>query len=218
MWYTHCCLVAELCPTLFSTPWTVAHQTPSFVGFPRQEYQSGLPFPSPRDLPDPGIGPSSPVLAGKFFTTEPPGKPIILYYDPERNKTFTNFKNTTAPRIVIKVQSPIPEGAREKHRTMLKFTTSILPCLPGILTPLLSQVIASSLSSNSSNFLPSFHYLLMTLHFTSLRRQKFSEVMRTSTNLPIYLYLVLPPPLSLLSLVLILCEDSSSLSFIPSSS
>ena len=45
------------------------------VGFPRQEYWSGLPFPSLGDLPDPGIGPTSPELAGGFFTTAPPGKP-----------------------------------------------------------------------------------------------------------------------------------------------
>ena len=47
---------------------------PLSMGFPRQEYWSGLPFPSPGDLPDPGIDPVSPALAGGFFTTEPPGK------------------------------------------------------------------------------------------------------------------------------------------------
>ena len=46
------------------------------MGFSRQEYWSGLPFPSPGDLPDPGIEPMSPALAGGFFTTEPLGKPI----------------------------------------------------------------------------------------------------------------------------------------------
>ena len=56
----------------FATTWTVAHQAPVFIGFPRQEYCSGLPFPSPGDLPDPGIEPGSPALAGGFFTTEPP--------------------------------------------------------------------------------------------------------------------------------------------------
>ena len=45
------------------------------MGFPRQEYWSGVPFPSPGDLSDPGIGPVSLALAGKFFVTEPPGKP-----------------------------------------------------------------------------------------------------------------------------------------------
>ena len=45
------------------------------MGFPRKEYWSGLPFPSPGDPPDPGIKPQSHALAGRFFTTEPPGKP-----------------------------------------------------------------------------------------------------------------------------------------------
>ena len=53
---------------IFATPWTVAHQAPLFMGFPRQEYWSGLPFPSAGDLPNPGIEPESPALAGRFFT------------------------------------------------------------------------------------------------------------------------------------------------------
>jgi len=48
------------------------------MGFPRQEYWSGLPFPTLRDHPDPGIKPESPALAGRFFTTVPPGKPFLL--------------------------------------------------------------------------------------------------------------------------------------------
>ena len=59
----------------FRTPWTIAHKAPLSMGFPRQEYWGGLPFPSPGDLPDPGIKPASPIFAGGFFTTEPPGKP-----------------------------------------------------------------------------------------------------------------------------------------------
>ena len=47
------------------------------MGFPRQEYWGGLSFPSPGDLPDPGIQPESPALAGGFFTAEPPGKPSV---------------------------------------------------------------------------------------------------------------------------------------------
>ena len=48
------------------------------MGFPRQECWSGLPFPSPGNLPNPGIDPASPVLADRFFTTEPPGKPMVV--------------------------------------------------------------------------------------------------------------------------------------------
>ena len=60
--------------------WTVAHQAPLSVGFPRQEYWSGLPFPSPGDLPDPRIEPESPVLpalAGRIFTTGSPGRASV---------------------------------------------------------------------------------------------------------------------------------------------
>jgi len=52
---------------------------PLFMKFSRQEYRTGLPFPSPGDLPDPGIKPASPSLAEGFFTTEPQGSPIICY-------------------------------------------------------------------------------------------------------------------------------------------
>ena len=61
---------------LFATPWTVACQAPPSMGFSRQEYWSGLPFPSPGDLPDPGIEPGSPALESVALTSEPPGNPI----------------------------------------------------------------------------------------------------------------------------------------------
>ena len=69
-----CYLVAKSCPTLV-TPWTVALQAPLSVGFQRKEYWRGLSFPSPKYLPDSGIEGASPALAGRFLTTEPPGKP-----------------------------------------------------------------------------------------------------------------------------------------------
>ena len=61
------------------TLWTVACQAPLSIGFPRQEYWSGLPFPSLGDLPDPGtehVSLESSALAGSFFTIEPPEKPL----------------------------------------------------------------------------------------------------------------------------------------------
>ena len=63
-------------------PWTVAGQVPLSIGFSRQEYWCGLPIPSPGDLPDPGTEPGSPgfpALAGGFFTSAPPGKPMCNY-------------------------------------------------------------------------------------------------------------------------------------------
>ena len=83
-------------------PGFVAHQVPLSMGFPRQEYWSGLQFSSPGDLPRPGIEPASPALAGRFFTTKPPGKPrgilptaktiafihSLIYYKPAMGHTL----------------------------------------------------------------------------------------------------------------------------------
>ena len=63
---------------LFVIPWTVAYKVPLSMGFSRQEYWSGLPFPAPGDLPDPGIETASPALSGRFFTNEPPGKLVVV--------------------------------------------------------------------------------------------------------------------------------------------
>ena len=60
---------------LFATPWTVAYQAPQSMEFSRQEYWSGLSFPSPGDLPNPGIKPRSPALQADALLSEPPGKP-----------------------------------------------------------------------------------------------------------------------------------------------
>ena len=68
------------CIQLFGTPWSVAHLSPSFMGFLSQEYWSGLLFPPPGNLPHPGIKHMSPeafALADRFFTTEPPGEPCV---------------------------------------------------------------------------------------------------------------------------------------------
>ena len=70
------CLVAQSCPSLCNPMDCIVHQPPLSMGFSRQEYWSGSPFPSPGDLPNPGIKPRSPALVGEFFTIEPPGKPV----------------------------------------------------------------------------------------------------------------------------------------------
>ena len=61
--------------SVFVTPWTVTHQAPLYMGFSRQEYWSGLPFPLVGDLPDPGTEPRSPALQVDSLPSEPPGKP-----------------------------------------------------------------------------------------------------------------------------------------------
>ena len=64
---------------VFAILWTVAHQAPPSMGLSRQEYWSGLPFPSPGDLPNPGIEPRSPALQTDALTSEPPGKLFFNY-------------------------------------------------------------------------------------------------------------------------------------------
>ena len=71
-----CAQLPQSCLTLCD-PWTVAHQAPLSISAPRQEYWNGLPFSSPGDLPNPEIELVSPALAGRLFTTEPPGKPTV---------------------------------------------------------------------------------------------------------------------------------------------
>ena len=87
---------------LFATPWTVAYKAPPSMGFSRQEYWSGLPFPSPGDLPDPGIELESPALQAHALPSEPPGKPpvktgqwatlfvlmILIFLYPQIHKSF----------------------------------------------------------------------------------------------------------------------------------
>ena len=82
----------------FAIPWTVAFQTPLCVGYPRQECWSGLPFPSPRDLPDPGIRPRSPVFAGGLFISEPPGEAWIRDTLSEKSK----MQSSTYTMVEIK--------------------------------------------------------------------------------------------------------------------
>ena len=78
---------------LFMTPWTVGHQAPVSMGFPRQEYWSGLPFPSPGDLPDPEIEPRSPALQADALTSKPRGKPTHCLGG-VNNQLTSNFTET----------------------------------------------------------------------------------------------------------------------------
>ena len=73
----HDCVLS--CVLLIETPWTAAGPTLLSMGFSRQEYRSGWPFPLPGDHPNPGIKPTSPALASVFFTTEAPGKSSRTY-------------------------------------------------------------------------------------------------------------------------------------------
>ena len=83
-------------PDCLWPPWTASHQDPLSLEFPRQEYWSGLPFPTPEVLPNPGMEPSSLAslaLGGRFFTPAPPGKPTILFtYNKMNNEPILSAK------------------------------------------------------------------------------------------------------------------------------
>ena len=91
-----------------ATPWTVTHLVPLFMELSKQEQWSRLSFPTPGDLPDPGIQPASPALAGGFFITMPPGKSMSLYL-----------------YIIIYIRTVLTseeEGRREKNRFGEEYT------------------------------------------------------------------------------------------------
>ena len=101
---------------LFATPWTVACQSPLYLGFLRQEHWSGLSFPSPGDLPDPGIESiflTSSALAGRFFTAAPPGKlpdAHLVLYKPGKTASGYYCIHSSAYLWVIGKYHPILQG------------------------------------------------------------------------------------------------------------
>ena len=104
---------------LFATPWAIAHQAPLSLGFSRQENWSGWPCPPPGDLPSPGTGPRSPTspsLAGRFFTVEPPGK--FLYLTGTKMNKIWSFPCRTQ-RLLTEADSHTDQHSVEDSRTAL---------------------------------------------------------------------------------------------------
>ena len=85
---------------LFVTPWTIAHQAPPSMGFSRQEYWSGVPFPSPGDLLDPGIEPRSPALQADSLPSEPPGKPLSLRDGEKYTWQLLSIRGSYLPHLI----------------------------------------------------------------------------------------------------------------------
>ena len=124
------------------TPWTVAHQAPQSMGFSRQEYWSGLPFPSPGDLPDPGIEPESPALAGRFFTAEPPLGSL-------QNQMFSHSSGSQKPNTEVSA------GPSSLCRLWEKILACLfqLPGWPAILS--IGDYIALAFASECTSPFPS---------------------------------------------------------------
>ena len=111
--------VAQSCLILCDPIWTVAHQAPLSMEFSRQDYCSGWPFPSPRDLPDPGIKSVSPVLSGIVFTTAPPGTPEQTVG--RAPNSYTALKKISEHAISIKLSVPARYHWRRHTRPCYTF-------------------------------------------------------------------------------------------------
>ena len=122
---------------LFEIPWTVAYQAPPSMGFFRQEYWSGLPLPSPGNLPNPGIKPRSPALQEDDLPSEPQGKPL------RRQKPLGKAEE---PEIKL----PTFVGSSKKQESSRKTSTSVLLTRP---KPLTVQII-----TNCGKFLKRWEY------------------------------------------------------------
>ena len=111
---------------LFVTPWTVAYQAPPSMGFSRQGYWSGLPFPSPGDLPDPGIELGSLALQADASTSEPPGKPLfqVKLLNDEYEYTLRATKQSLSPQ-----RDCIPGGADMQRKKFFNHLQSYNSCL-----------------------------------------------------------------------------------------
>ena len=132
-------LVAQLCLTLYDLM-DCNRQAPLSMGFPRQEYWSGLPFPPLGNLPDPGIEPMSPILADKFFTTEPLGKPMLFRVYSERQGSPQRL--WVRPTLTLagtggRCSPWVPQGARHHAKATPSASKSVLQAgtyLPHLVT------------------------------------------------------------------------------------
>ena len=116
------CLVVKSCLTLFVIPWTVDLQVPLSMGFLRQEYCSGLPFPSPGNLSYPGIEPTSPALPGGFFITETPGKPTMEYHSVIKKNEIMLIA-TTWMDLEIVILTEVSQTEKEKCGQLYRKST-----------------------------------------------------------------------------------------------
>ena len=125
---------------LFVTPWTVNSQAPLSMIFSRQQYWSGLPFPPPEDLPNPGIepaSPESPALVCRFFTTEPPAKPMTSHK--WSAQSFSRVRLSVTPWIAARQASLSITNSRSSLKLMsiesMMPSSHLILCRPLLLLP-----------------------------------------------------------------------------------
>ena len=171
---------------LFVTLWTAgACQAPLSMGLPRQEYWSELPFPSPGDLPDPGIKPISPALVGGPFITEPSGKPL-------QNLAVKPSKCTLLSTYIFSHYIPIvpmiSQRSVQKKPSILIISLPYMPPQPRIIWLLFLAITWVDKSNEqflvhiSANFLALFNYhaffYLVTLLILPLLRKHLPDFLQ----------------------------------------
>ena len=135
-----CVYYSRSCVHFFVTSWTIAHQAPLSMGFSRREYWSGLPFPSPGDLPDPGIKPASlasPALACSLLS-EPPGKPsthvfLLNFFFCGNIEVLLSWQISVMQYIVVNYSHHVTHYIL---RPYLSYNYNLYPCIDHSLFPL----------------------------------------------------------------------------------
>ena len=145
--HAHTYEVKSLSPVqLFVTPWAVAYKAPLSMEFSRQEYWSGLPFPSPGDLPNSGIEPGSPALQAVTLPSEPPGYPLRLLL---LLSHFSRVQLCATPSTAAH-QAPPPLGfSRQEHWSGLPFPSPMHESEVAQSCPTLSDPMDCSLPGSS---------------------------------------------------------------------
>ena len=169
-----------------ATPWTIAHQASLSMGFSRQEHWSGLPFPSPGDRLDPGIDPTSPALAGRLFTTEPSGNPLLC--------SGLDYVLLKYQRCVKGLLSLRNDHLRRKHECMKPsslgpFGAGAEPCPPCLGPPrsVLRPQAAPSFSENTGQKNTHAHLSVLTERITPARASYIVSQKRASLLLRCHL-------------------------------
>ena len=154
-------------------PWTVACHAPLSVEFSRQEYWGGLPFPSPGDLPNQWFEPTSPALAGGFFTSEPPGKPMISFTMAQEYQVGWHTLDCTFDLLSLMATRSIKSDIfGKKNFFFLKYLTVFWGCR--ILVPWPgSETLPSAVKTQSPNHLAAreFPKLAFLAFLFKVRRQ-----------------------------------------------
>ena len=137
---------------LFATPWTVARQAALSLGFSRQEYWSGLPFPPSGDLPDPGIKSGSPALQPDSLLSEPPEKPKTLPLDLNKSDIWPSLLVQWL-RILLPMQGTWVRSLIWEDPTCLGATTTTEPALQSLRATAISpQVMTTKLKGQQPMF------------------------------------------------------------------